>query len=124
MKSSTGNLAKAGRSGDRSARSDSMADVSDARVQEVSAIDQIRDLLFGGTQRSLEKDLSELRDEMHGSVAQLRTDLFEKITALETRLSNLEIETERRRLKSMRDVGAAISQIGTFLSQLDSVEAN
>lgn len=93
---------------------------ADPAVHGTATIDQVRDLLFGGAQRSLETNLSGLREEMQASLKQMQADFTNEFTALQARLSDLERDTEQKRLDSLKDVGAAITQLGAAISGLGS----
>ncbi|WP_338829454.1 hypothetical protein [Bradyrhizobium sp. 27S5] len=93
---------------------------ADAAAHGMAAIDQVRDLLFGGAQRSLETNLSGLREEMQAQLKQMQADFTNELTALQARLSDLERDTEQKRLDSLKDVGAAITQLGAAISGLGS----
>ena len=62
---------------------------ADAAAHGMAAIDQVRDLLFGGAQRSLETNLSGLREEMRASLKQMQADFTNELTALSARLSEI-----------------------------------
>lgn len=86
-------------------------------------IDQVRDLLFGGAQRSIESNLAGLRDEMQASLKQLQADFAKELAALQAKVTELEQDTEQKRLASHRDIGAAISELGATISGLGSGRA-
>lgn len=90
---------------------------------DAGTIDQVRDLLFGGAQRSLERNLVGLREEMQASFKQMQADFARELAALQAKVSELEQDTEQKRLASLRDVGAAISQLGAAVSGLGSGRA-
>ncbi|MGY3440944.1 hypothetical protein [Bradyrhizobium sp. USDA 4473] len=73
-----------------------------------------------GAQRSLETNLSGLREEMQASLKQMQADFTNELTALAARLSDLERDTEQKRLDSLKDVGAAITQLGSVINGLGS----
>ncbi len=79
-------------------------------------IDQVRDLLFGGAQRSIEQTLAELRSEMEASHRELRAEFERELEVLQTRIRELEKETEQKRLASQREIGEAISELGATIS--------
>jgi hypothetical protein len=85
-----------------------------------ATIDQVRDLLFGGAQRSLQGSLVALREEMQASLAQVRQDFAKELAAVQAKVRELEQDTEQKRLSSLKDVGAAISQLGAAVSGLGS----
>jgi hypothetical protein len=86
----------------------------------IAAIDQVRDLLFGGAQRSIEGNLADLREEMQASLKQIQADFANELAAVQARVSDLERDTEQKRLDSLKDIGAAISQLGAAVSGLGS----
>ena len=88
-----------------------------------TTIDQVRDLLFGGAQRSIESNLSGLREEMQASFAQMQADFARELAALQQKVADLERDTEQKRLASLRDIGASISQLGAAISGLGSDRA-
>lgn len=87
---------------------------------DAAAIDQVRDLLFGGAQRSIEKNLVGLREEMQASLKQMQADFAKELAAVQAKVQELEQDTEQKRLASLRDVGAAISQLGAAVTGLGS----
>ncbi|MFB9262801.1 hypothetical protein ACFFWD_06375 [Bradyrhizobium erythrophlei] len=89
-------------------------------VHDAAAIDQVRDLLFGGAQRSIESNLAGLRDEMQASLKQMQVDFANEIAAVQAKVAELERDTEQRRLTSLKDIGAAISELGAAISGLGS----
>jgi len=93
---------------------------ADAAAHSAAAIDQVRDLLFGGAQRSIETNLAGLRDEMQASLRELQADFASKLAALQAKVVELEHDTEQKRLASLKDIGAAISQLGAAISGLGS----
>jgi hypothetical protein len=99
------------------------ANGSEATVHPEATIDQVRNLLFGGAQRSLESNLADLREEMQASIKQLQSDFAKELAALQAHVLELERETEQKRLASQRDIGAAISDLGATISGLGSGRA-
>lgn len=83
-------------------------------------IDQVRDLLFGGAQRSIESSLAGLRDEMQTSVKQIQAEFAKELAAVHAKLQELERESDDQRLASQRNIGAAISELGAKISGLGS----
>ena len=96
---------------------------SEATIPPDATIDQVRNLLFGGAQRSLESNLAGLREEMQASIKQLQADFAKELAALQAQVQELERETEQKRLASQRDIGAAISDLGATISGLGSGRA-
>ncbi|MBR0794403.1 hypothetical protein JQ615_03270 [Bradyrhizobium jicamae] len=85
-----------------------------------AAIDQVRDLLFGGAQRSIESNLAGLRAEMQASLKQLQSDFAGELAALQAKVVELEHDTEQKRLASLKDIGGVITQLGVVISGLGS----
>jgi hypothetical protein len=93
---------------------------ADTAQHGAATIDQVRDLLFGGAQRSIEGNLAGLREEMQASLKQMQADFANELTAITARVSDLERDTEQKRLDSLKDIGSAISQLGAAISGLGS----
>lgn len=89
-------------------------------THSAATIDQVRDLLFGGAQRSIEGNLAGLREEMQASLKQMQADFANELTALQAKVADLERDTEQKRLDSLKDVGTAITQLGAAISGLGS----
>lgn len=85
-----------------------------------ATIEQVRDLLFGGAQRSLESKVTDLHAEMQASLKQLQAEFAKELAAIQAKLLELERDTEQKRLASQRDIGAAISDLGATISELGS----
>lgn len=92
----------------------------EAVVNSETTIDQVRDLLFGGAQRSIEGSLASLREEMQAVIKQLQAEFAKELAAVHEKLQQLERTTEEKRLASHRDVGDAISELGATISRLGS----
>ncbi len=97
-----------------------IVDEPEAAAHGEATIDQVRDLLFGGAQRSLQSNLAALREEMQASLTRVREDFAKELAAVQAKVQELEQDTEQKRLASLRDVGAAISQLGAEVSGLGS----
>jgi hypothetical protein len=89
---------------------------SEAAAHREPTIDQVRDLLFGGAQRSIEGNLAGLREEMRTSFKQLQADFAKDLSALRGKVAELDRDMEQKRLASQRDIGAAISELGATIS--------
>lgn len=96
---------------------------ADSAAHGMAAIDQVRDLLFGGAQRSMETNLAGLREEMQASLKQMQADFTNELTALQARVADLARDTEQKRLDSLKDIGAAITQLGAAISGLGSARS-
>jgi hypothetical protein len=102
--------------------SDGIALVSEPEVtvNSETTIDQVRDLLFGGAQRSIESRLASLREEMLTAIKQQQEEFAKELATMQAKMQELERTTEENRLVSHRDVGAAISELGATISRLGS----
>jgi hypothetical protein len=96
---------------------------SEAATHREPTIDQVRDLLFGRAQRSIEGNVAGLREEMRTSFKQLQADIAKELSALRGKVAELERDTEQKRIASQRDIGAAISELGATISGLGSGRA-
>lgn len=95
-------------------------DGPDAAVRSDATIDQIRDLLFGGTQRSIESNLAALREDMEASFKQLQAEFAKELAVVQAKVVELERETEQKRLASQRDIGAAVAKLGATITDMGS----
>jgi hypothetical protein len=95
----------------------------EATADAGATIDQVRDLLFGGAQRSIESKLDGLREEMQASLKQIQADLAKELAAVQAKVLELEQDTEQKRLASHSDIGTAISELGATISRLGSGRA-
>lgn len=75
---------------------------------------QVRELLFGEDKRTTERRLSDL----DAKIDQLRADMSDRLTAIENMIAQLSSETEKRRMASVRDIGAAIAEIGASVQKM------
>jgi Skp family chaperone for outer membrane proteins len=96
------------------------ANGQETATQPEATIDQVRDLLFGGAQRSIETRLDGLREEVQASLNQLQAEFTKELAAMQAKVQELERETEQKQLASQRDIGAAISELGATISGLGS----
>lgn len=96
------------------------ANLPEAAIHPETTIDQVRDLLFGGAQRSIETNLSDLREEMKASFDRLQAEFAREMAAMQAKVAELERDTEQKRLASQRDIGAAISELGANITALGS----
>lgn len=94
--------------------------VAEAVMRSEAAIDQVRDLLFGGAQRSIESSLTSLQEEMQKSLKQLQAEFAKELAVMQAKVAELERDTEEKRLASQRDIGAAISELGATISGMGS----
>lgn len=75
---------------------------------------QVRELLFGEDKRSTDRRLSDL----DAKIDQLRADMSDRLTSIENLIAQLSADTEKRRLASVRDIGAAIADIGASVQKM------
>ena len=85
---------------------------------EAAAIDQVRDLLFGGAQRTLESRLEQMERVFDAKIAGLKAEHAERLAQLQEQLAAAERDAEQKRLNSIKDIGAAIGQLGTTINKL------
>ena len=100
-----------------------MARVEQAETKDVArgetmpvdpTIDQVRELLFGHTQRSNEK-----RDqELNQTIDALRREMLEKFAAVEARMDEMAHETARRHATTVDAIGSAIADLGAHVRKL------
>lgn len=88
-----------------------------------ATIDQVRDLLFGGAQRSIESKLASLQAEMQANLKQIQMEFAKEVAALQAKIQELERDTEENRIASHQDIGTAISELGATISRLGSGRA-
>jgi hypothetical protein len=77
-------------------------------------IEQVRELLFGESQRSNDTRIGDL----DGKVEAMRADMLDRLARLEARLVDLGRDTETRRLASIEDIGAAIAGLGASVRNM------
>ena len=77
-------------------------------------IDQVRELLFGETHRSNEQQ----HRDIETSIEALRRDMLERFSMLETRMADMERETERRHATAIDGIGAALTDLGAHIRKL------
>jgi hypothetical protein len=102
------------------ASEEASANENDAMTRPEETIDQVRDLLFGTAQRSLESRLIGLREEMQASFDELKAEFRKELATLQAMVEELEKSSENKQLASHREIGAAISQLGATISELGS----
>jgi len=96
------------------------ADGPEAAAPSEATIDQVRELLFGGAQRSIQDNLAGLREEMEASLRKLQAEFSKELAALQAKVLELERDTDQKRLASQRDIGAAISELGASITRMGS----
>jgi len=79
-------------------------------------MEQVRELLFGETKRSAERNVQSLDAKLEA----LRADFLARFSDLEARLVDLARETERERAASIDAIGGAIAQLGATVQGMSS----
>lgn len=90
---------------------------------EAATIDQVRDLLFGGAQRSLESRLDDLDRALEAKLKDMKTEFAEQITQLQNQLAVAERDMDKKRISSIQEIGAAINKLGATISNIASSSA-
>ena len=88
-----------------------------AKVDQPAAepsIDQVRELLFGQTQRANEQRAQELNQ----GIEALRHEMLERFKAMETRMEEAAVETARRHAATIDSIGVAIGDLGAQVRKL------
>ena len=106
-----------GDSVDKTAKTSNGVHADKGGVMDQGTIDQVRELLFGGTRRSIEQQIVDLDHKLDA----LASDMNTRFAALENRLTSSENETESKRLASLEDIGSAITALGQSISNMATV---
>lgn len=77
-------------------------------------IDQVRELLFGDTHRSTEQK----HRDMETNVEALRRDMLERFAMLESRMADMERDSERRHAAAIDGIGVALTDLGAHVRKL------
>lgn len=77
-------------------------------------IEQVRELLFGHTQRSNEQR----HNELNQAIDALRRDMLERFAAVEARMDQMALDTERRHATTVEAIGSAIADLGVYVRKL------
>lgn len=86
--------------------------VDDAPAADPAAtIEQVRELLFGDANRTLDQRANQL----DAKIDRLAAEMNERFNQVERRISELQAQTEERHLSSISDIGDAISQLGATI---------
>lgn len=86
---------------------------AEPRAAEPS-IDQVRELLFGQTQRSNDKRAQELQQ----TIDALRQDMMERFAAMEARMEQASLDAALRHANAIDAIGAAIGDLGAHVRKL------
>ena len=96
------------RSNNNLAMTEEAAAQTENLMERGGTIDDVRELLFGQTNRKIESQLQALSEK----VDQNHEEMLRLVRNLEVDLAALRNETEDRRLSSIDDIGMAIAQLG------------
>jgi hypothetical protein len=77
-------------------------------------IEQVRELLFGDAQRST----SQKHAELDAAIEALRRDMLERFAMLESRMADMERETDRRHAAAIDAIGVALTDLGAHVRKL------
>lgn len=81
-------------------------------------IDQVRELLFGATKRQTDDTIRTVEQRLEHRLDEIRSDMLERISVLESRLVELSRDTENNRAASVEAIGSAISQLGATIQSM------
>jgi hypothetical protein len=77
-------------------------------------MEQVRELLFGQTQRANDQRALELNQ----TIDALRAEMIERFAAMEARMEERAVETARRHSSTIEAIGVAISDLGAQVRKL------
>ncbi len=103
------------------ARNESLKPMSldhEEAVGTEQTIEQVRELLFGHEKRSTDHRIRDLDGKLEARLDALHKEMSARFTNIENMISELARDTEHRRLSSISDIGAAISQIGANVQKM------
>ena len=80
----------------------------------VDTINQVRELLFGESNRAFDNRTAELDAKLDRFAAEMN----ERFNQVERRISELQAQTEERHLAAIADIGDAIVQLGTSVRSM------
>jgi len=92
-------------------------------AESAGVIDQVRELLFGETKRSTEKDLAALDAKLEAKVEALTATMNARFSELETRVAEVQSEAERARAKAVDDIGAAVARLGADIRAMSGASS-
>ncbi|MBN9082066.1 MAG: hypothetical protein BGP04_08965 [Rhizobiales bacterium 62-17] len=85
-----------------------------------TTIDQVRELLFGESNRGIDQRLTQLDGKLEAKVDALHAEILVRLQQIETRLDELQRDTEERRLTTIDDIGRAITDLGATVRNLSA----
>jgi len=77
-------------------------------------MEQVRELLFGETKRTVEQNTQALEQRLEST----RAEFLARFVALENRLNELARDTKHDQAESIETIGSAIAQLGASLQTL------
>ncbi len=77
-------------------------------------MEQMRELLFGATKRETDGQL----DAIEARLDDMRTEFLARFEALESRLLEVALESEKSQGAALSAIGAAISDLGAAVSKM------
>jgi hypothetical protein len=94
--------------------------LGDGAAEQAAAdpILQVRELLFGADKRATDSRLADLDAKLEKMIGELRADMAQKFSEMESHVENLTRDVETRRLTSIDDIGAAISGLGATIRNM------
>ncbi len=110
-------MSSVARKGQSMSRVEQVEPKQPAKVETAAAepsIDQVRELLFGQTQRANEQRAQELNQAIDG----LRNEMIERFRAMEARMEEAAVETARRHASTIDSIGLAIGDLGAQVRKL------
>ena len=106
--------AKSNADGHSAAQNIMTAAKSSNGTDHAAAIDQVRELLFGETKRSTEKDLKALEDRVEA----LTANMMARFSEIEARISEVQKDADTSQAHMVDEIGAAISQLGASIRNM------
>ena len=82
-----------------------------------NTINQVRELLFGETNRAFDHRTNELDTK----IDRLAAEMNERFNQVERRMSELQAQTEERHLAAISEIGDAIVQLGTSVRSMGAL---
>jgi hypothetical protein len=101
-------------------REPTVAVAASTSAHEAGVIDQVRELLFGETNRSAEKNISALDAKVDALAATMHARFLE----VENRITELTRDTERAQAAAIDEIGDAIAQLGASIRKMSGVRRN
>lgn len=104
----------------REAQKDAVEVAMDAGAGDpAQTINQVRELLFGESNRAF----GQRTNELDAKIDRLAAEMNERFNQVERRISELEAHVEERHLAAIADIGDAIVQLGTSVRSMGAPRA-